>query len=194
MRKGAKRVDWTTEDIRYLLEHAGIDPVRAICKHLKRSRSSVVHMAHRLRSEGYDLNLRVYKPLTVICPKCSQARAKDGKWADRTGFCEVCRMRDSYQAALWTQSEAYADLTPEQRYEYDRTQAQTGRSVLPTRPKAPNTFGLPTMRAKRLEELHAMEVEQWEKRCLKLLTDAAKKRTQRIREKSGTNPRKSRNE
>ena len=190
MRKGAKRVEWTTEEVRYLLEHAGIDSKRSICRHLRRSHESVKQKAKQLRAEGYDISLRVYQTLTVICPKCSQARSKEGRWTGRTGFCEVCRMRDSYQEALWRQAEAYADLTPEQRQEYDRTQPQTGRSNLPPRPKMPQTIGMSPQRARRVSELHAIEVEQWEKRCLTMLTNAVKKRTQHIREKAGTNPRK----
>lgn len=190
MRKGAKKVEWTTEEIRYLLEHAGVDSKRSICHHLKKSGGAVRQMAYRLRNQGYDINLRVYETLTVICPKCSKARAKSGKWIGRTGFCEVCRMEDSYREALWRQAEAYDDLTPEQRWEYDRTQAQTGRSKIPPHPKRPQTYGLSPQRARRLEDLYAIEVEQWEKQRLTMLTNAVKKRTQHIREKAGTNPRK----
>lgn len=192
MRKGEKRVEWTTEEVRYLLEHAGVDSKRSICRHLRKSGESVKQMAKRLRADGYDLNLRVYRTLTVICPKCSQARSRLGKWQDRTGFCEVCRLRASYEKALYDQAEAYADLTQEQRYRYDREQARTGRSEVPPRPKMPQTFGMSAPRARRAEELHAIEVERWEVKYLTRLLNAAKKRTQRMRELSGTNPRKGR--
>ena len=185
MRKGQKTQPWTTAEERYLAEHAGIDPVRQICRELKRSRASVKTKASRL-----GLSLRTYERLTVICPKCGKARAKSGSWTGRTGFCEVCRMRDSYEAALRAQAEAYGRLPPGMRPEYDLSQAATGRSRLPPKPPTPKLSGLDRARRERADELHDIEVERWEKQCLKLLTDAAKQRTKRMREKSGTNPRK----
>lgn len=169
------------------MELAGVVPARRICSELRRSRSSVTTKASRL-----GLNLRVYEKLTVICPKCGEARAKSGSWTGRTGFCEVCRMRDSYAEAKWAQAEAYAALDPRQRSVYDATEAKVGRSRLPPKPPAPSTAGLDPYRRARAEDLHAMDVERWEKKCLKLLTDACKQRTKRMREKSGTNPRKNR--
>lgn len=185
MRKGQKTQPWTTSEERYLAEHAGIDPVRKICRELKRSYSSVTTRASRL-----GLSLRTFERLTVICPKCGKARAKSGSWTGRTGFCEVCRMRDSYEAALRAQAEAYAQLPPGMRPEYDISQSATGRSRLPPKPPSPRLSGLGTAHRVRAGELHDIEVEAWEKQCLKLLTDAAKQRTKRMREKSGTSPRK----
>jgi len=190
MRKGSRRVDWTTEDERYLLDHAGIEPKRSICFHLKRSGKAVEMKARELRARGYPVSLRTQRPLTAICPRCSQARSREGDWQERTGFCEVCRMQASYEDALRRQAEAYEALTPEQRWEYDRSQAATGRSTLPPRPRAPQTIGMDPRAARRAEELHALEVEEWEKARLRRLTNAAKQRTKRMREKSGTNPRK----
>lgn len=185
MRRGQKAVPWTTSEERYLMEHAGVDPVRQICKDLKRSRKAVTTKASRL-----GVSLRVYEKLTVICPKCGEARAKSGRWAGRTGFCEVCRMRDSLAEARWAQSEAYASLSPRQRAVYDATEAKVGRSRLPPKPPQPKLSGLDAHRRQRAEDLYAIDVERWQMRCLKLLTDATKQRTKRMREKSGTNPRK----
>lgn len=185
MRKGQKTQPWTTSEERYLAERAGIDSLRQICRELKRSRSSVKTKASRL-----GLSLRTYERLTVICPKCGKARAKSGSWTGRTGFCEVCRMRDSYEAALRAQADAYAQLPQGMRPDYDLSQAATGRSRLPPRPPMPKLSDLDRVHRERADELHDIEVERWEKQCLKLLTDATKQRTKRMREKSGTNPRK----
>ena len=54
----------------------------------------------------------------------------------------------------------------------------------------PKLSDLDRVHRERADELHDIEVERWEKQCLKLLTDATKQRTKRMREKSGTNPRK----
>ena len=176
---------WTTEEERYLREHAGIDHVREICRKLKRSRRSVEAKASRLR-----VSLRHCERLTVICPKCGEARAKAGGWTSTTGICEVCRKRAAYEDALRRQAEAFEDLDPAYRAVYSATDARTGASKVPPRPCAPDVSGLSPARAQRARELHAIDVEKWELYRLKLLTDAVKKRTQRMREKSGTNPRR----
>lgn len=189
-RKGARQEPWTTEDVRYLLENAGIVPKREICRHLKRSGESVKQKAKMLRARGYAIDLRHYEELTVICPSCGEARSKEGRWRYGSGICDVCRMREQHAEALRRQSDAYAALTISQRLVYDRTQAQIGDSELPTRPPSPKVDGLAPNRARRLRELHAIDVERWQKKCLTMLTNAAKTRTKRMREKSGTNPRK----
>lgn len=180
---------WTTAEERFLAERAGIDPVRQICKELKRTRSSVMAKASRM-----GVSLRTYEPLTVICPKCGMPRDKRGSWTGRTGFCEVCKLNDAYRTAKWAQAEAYSELPPEARAVYDRTEAKVGRSRLPPKPPQPPLSNLPAARKRRIEELHAIDVEQWEVRCLTLLIDATKQRTKRMREKVGANPRKYRKE
>lgn len=176
---------WTTEEERYLVERAGIDPVRSICRELKRSRRSVEAKASRLR-----VSLRHFERLTVICPKCGEARAKSGNWQARTGICDVCRKTAAYEDALRRQAEAYEALDAVQRAVYDATDARTGKSKVPPRPCAPDISGMDRAHAQRAGELHAIEVERWELERLKLLTDAAKQRTKRMREKTGTNPRR----
>lgn len=186
MRRGDHARPWTTEDDRYLTESAGIVSKREICLHLKRSRRAV-----EVRASRMGLSLRHFEHLTEICPKCGQARDRDGVKQSRTGFCAVCVARAAYQEALWRQAEAYAALDPVQRAVYDATEARTGASRLPPRPPEPPSSIKDPAKAMRARELHAIDVEKWELRCLKMMTDAAKKRTQRMREKSGTNPRKS---
>lgn len=185
MRWGEHEQPWTVEQERYLREHAGIDTVREICAHLKRSRSSVKTKASRM-----GVSLRHFERLTVICPKCGKARSKSGKWMERTGFCEVCRLEASYSALLASQAEAWADLPPSLRRSYEKSQARTGASRIPPRPEPPRTAGVDPALAQRLAELHDIDVERWECERLHLLMDACKQRTKRMREKSGTNPRK----
>lgn len=189
-RKGARQEHWTTGQVRYLLENAGVLSRREICRHLRKSGEAVKQKAKILRAKGYAIDLRHYEPLTVICPSCGEARSKEGRWRETTGICDVCRMRDQLRDAQYRQAKAYASLTAEQRQVYDRTQAQVGDSGLPPRPTAPRTAGLAPNKAQRLRELHAIDVERWEKACLRRQINAAKTRTKRMREKSGTNPRK----
>lgn len=188
-RKAGADRPWTTDEERYLVEHAGIDTVRSICRELRRSRRSVEAKASRLR-----VSLRHFERLTVICPKCGEARAKSGNWQQRTGVCDVCRKRAAYEDALRRQAEAYEALDHVQRAVYDATDARTGRSKVLPRPSDPDTSGMDRAHAQRARELHAIEVERWELARLKLLTDAAKQRTKRMREKTGTNPRRFRGE
>lgn len=189
-RKGVTQTPWTTEDIRYLLEHAGIDSKRSICRHLKRSSDAVKTKARDLRRQGYALDLRTYKPLTAICPKCGCARSIEGTWTTRSGFCQVCKARDELEEARWRQAEAFRALAPSQRAQFDRR--GESESALPARPKHSSTFGVAPNKARRLEELHAIEVERWELRCLEMRKNAVKSKTRRMRAVTGTQPRKDR--
>lgn len=184
MRRGSKRIDWTTAELDYLIENAGKISHREICRHLKRSSKSVERKAALLRANGFNINMRTAKRRTRICPSCGQARSE----FSRKGFCRVCDARNCYVAAKSRQAEAYVHLPQELKDRYDETEAQL-ESSLPPRPQRGRRPSSEEA-ARRWDERCDIEVETWELECLKKLTDAAKKRTQRMREHMGTNPRK----
>ena len=78
MRKGARRVDWTTDEVRELVRLAGKVPKREICRRLKRSAKSVERKAARLRAEGVRIDLRSFVSAMSICPSCGHASALIG--------------------------------------------------------------------------------------------------------------------
>lgn len=182
MRKGARRNDWSTKDLRYLRDNAGVLSIREICKHLKRSRVSVEQQAKHMH-----LSLRCFKRHMQWCPVCATWRSSI---SDRTGQCRVCAKRKMYEDGETRVSQALANLTLGQRIEYDEQEARRGTRRFPKRPT--KQVVSPTNRYKyaKAEESYLIELEAWEIKCLDLRIDANKSRLKRIRKKLGTNPRK----
>ena len=178
MRKGAKRIDWKVEDVRYLLENAGRLPKRDICQHLKRSSRSVESKARWLRLRGYAVDLRHHKSVLRPCPSCGCLSGHLG----REGICEPCRRRDQ----LATIHARIADLLPllpiEERDTYEQTEAET-ESKWDPRPKVPNTSGLSYYAKAKAEEAYALAIEEWSATNLRREIKAAQKRKERIEKK-----------
>lgn len=184
MRKGSKNIGWTTRETAYLIGNAGKVPQRDICRHLRRSSKSVERKAAHLRSEGFDVNMRACKSRTRICPSCGHARSR----FSRKGFCRVCDARTRYVDAKARQVQAYLPLPIELKLRYDEQEAKLESSLPPRPVRGRRPEGAAA--ARRWEERCDVEAESWELRCLERLTNAAKKRTQHMREHMGTNPRK----
>lgn len=182
MREGARRNDWTTDEIAYLMDTAGRLSRREICKHLKRSKSSVERMAHRL-----GLSLRCYKPRLVWCDECATWRTYTN---DRTGRCKVCSMSEQLRGRETACAEALSQMSIKDRLIYEESEAKRGTRKLPRRPQKTESCPISMYERKRAEASYLIALEQWEYDCRKLQYDAAKTRLRRMREKSGTNPRK----
>lgn len=182
MRKGAKRIDWSLSELRFLTENAGKLTIREICFELKRSRASVESQAKRL-----GLTLRCYKPHLEWCPVCATWRRPLN---EKTGMCRVCAKRQMLKDSEERLTQALSELTTEQRAEYGRQEAHRATRRLPAKPHK-STLGNsnPYLDAKAEEE-YLEALETWEIKCLDFRINASKKRLQRAREKSGTNPRK----
>ena len=178
MRKGAKRIDWKVEDVRYLIENAGRIPKRDICQHLRRSSKSVERKAAWLRAQGYAVDLRHHQSTLCPCPACGCLSGHLG----REGICEPCRRRDQ----LATIHARIADLLPlltlEERDTYEQTEAET-ESKRDPRPKAPNTSELSYYAKAKAEEAYALAVEEWSAQNLRREIKAAQKRKERIEKK-----------
>lgn len=182
MRKGFKRIDWTTAEIEFLRENAGILTKREISFELKRSNGSVREMAHRL-----GISLRVHKRKLEWCVSCASWRATV---SPRTGICTVCRRRAQLHDHKVTAADCYRRLTPAQKVEYEKNEAKRGTRNMPKRPHKSGSNPLSLYERAKAQEQYLREIERWEMSCLNLQIDASKQDVKRLREKLGENPRK----
>lgn len=182
-RRGSAQRTWTTAEIDRLRDMAGRIPVREICRQLKRSRKSVEHAAARL-----GLSLRCCRTRLVWCDECATWRSA----LDRDGRCRVCRMREQLAGREAACAEALAAMTPEQRAVYAESEAKRSTRRFPSRPRPAKRESCPMSRYERdkAQAEYLLDLEKWEYRRLKLPYDAAKTRLRRMREVTGTNPRK----
>ena len=182
MRKGSHRVDWTTAEIRFLVDAAGRLPRREICQQLKRSKKSVERTAARL-----GLSLRCYKTQLVWCTECASWRG----YVDKdTGKCRVCAKRDNLEGREAACADVMASMTPKQRATYEESESLRETRRLPTRPAMPLCENGSLYEVERTKAEWLLATEAWEYRCLKFRYDAAKVRLMRMRKCVGTNPRK----
>lgn len=182
MRKGARRNDWTTEQVAYLIENAGRVPKREISLHVKKSAKAVERMAARLREQGHPVELRYFESRLVFCPSCGCMRLT----AAEKGICEPCRRRDQLEAVQARISELWPLLTPAQRDLYEDTEAETESRRDPM-PKKPDTAGMSYYRQQSRLERWLIECEQIQAANLMREVKAAQKRKERIEKKIRTN-------
>lgn len=179
MRKGATCRHWTTQEIAYLEENAGLIPKRDICKHLRRSSRSVARMAERLREKGVNIELRCYQSSLVTCPSCGALRGSIGK----DGICEPC-MRREQLAAIQSRISTLLPLLPQaERDTYHETEAEL-ESYADPMPKDPKTLGMSRYWAAKLTETYELALEAWTVRNLRRQIKAAQKRKERIEKKA----------
>lgn len=181
MRKGFKRIDWTTAEIEFLRENAGTLTQREISQELKKSYWSVYKQAGRL-----GLSLRVHKPNLQWCNTCATLRATI---SPKTGECAVCRKREQLVRAKARTAAAYQSLPADQRSVY--ADSMTSRST--KRRKRPEKRGSnPLSRYERAKahDDYLRDLERWEIDYLDREINAEKTLLKRMREKIRTNPRK----
>lgn len=180
MRAGAKRNEWTMEEVRFLLESAGRMPQREICRRLRRSNKAVECMARRLRKQGHAIDLRCYRPTTVTCPACGRRSAT----ARETGICRPCTLRRRLAATEGQISDLMQRLPPDARAIYEDTEAEKGSRVFDPMPRMPLYAEPPTLYQRlRDEEAHDRAMEEWEARRIQREVKAAQKRKERIQRK-----------
>lgn len=180
MRAGARRNDWNTDEVRFLLDNAGAIPQREICRRLRRSAKSVESMAYRLRKRGHAIDLRCYQPNTITCPSCGRRSAT----AKETGICRPCTLRRRLAATEGQIAELMQRLPPEVRAIYEETEAEKGSRTFDPMPRTPAYVEPPTRyRRLRDEEAHDRAMEEWEARRVQRELKAAQKRKERIRRK-----------
>lgn len=184
-RKGTSQYHWTAKRLELLRSLAGRVPAARIANILGCSYWAVVKAAERL-----GLSLRCCKIQLVWCSGCANYRSSVNP---RTGRCRVCQMRDQLAGREAACVEEYKAMSPTQRATYDREEARRGTrpSSLGPRPQMPASSPMSRYERDRAKATYLLELEAWEYRRLELPYLAAKKRLQRMREKRGTNPRKS---
>jgi len=175
MRKGAKRIGWTTGEVEWLLANAGRVPLSEMCLRLKRSRQAVYSEARHLRDAGHRVELRYHVPRLALCPSCGCNRATLGS----TGICAVCTLRERLASIKARQAELWPLLSPEDREMYERTDSRGG-SRRDRPPKAPDVTGMGPYRAARAIEAWEAEVEAVEVANLRRAVKAAQKRKERM--------------
>lgn len=180
-RKGSKQQPWTSNEVRYLAEHAGRIPLRDICHTLRRSNMSVKKMARRL-----SLSLRVPVWGLVWCDECACWRTT----LNKDGQCRVCDMQNRLAGREAACADTLALMTIAQRSVYEESESKrASRRMLP-RPKRAHTESMGYFEASKADRDWYVAIERWEYARLKLQYDAAKTRLRRMREVTGTNPRK----
>ena len=180
MRPGARRSDWTYEDVRFLLDNAGRIPKRDICRRLRKSAKAVESMAYRLRKRGHAIDLRCFEPSAIVCPSCgrSSLTAKD------TGICRPCTLRRRLAATEGQIADLLHRLPPDTRAIYEDTEAEKGSRAFDPMPKMPAYAEQPTRyRRLRDEEAFDRDMEEWEARRIQRELKAAQKRKERIQRK-----------
>lgn len=178
MRKGARRIDWTVAEERFLAANAGKMPKRDICQMLRRSSAAVRMKAADMRRNGEDVCLRYHRTELEACPCCGRLSATIGK----EGMCEPCRRRDQLAAIQARIADLMPLLSPEDRDTYERTEAKLESRADPL-PEPPDTGGMSEYRRARAEEAWAMAVEACVARNLERRVKAAQKRKERIERK-----------
>ena len=178
MRMGGKRIDWTMDDVAFLIRNAGRMPKREICRRLRRSSESVKQMAKRLRAQGHPVDLRYFEPRSTICPSCGRASAT----MRETGICRPCQLRRQLTAIEGTISDLMERLPADVRATYEDTEAERDARVIDPRPQRPRYDEPPSYYRRMVdEEAYDMAMEQWETRRMQRAVKAAQKRKERIR-------------
>lgn len=172
---------WTFEDLADGVDGAGLRSLDAMSIWLGKDVEQVDAAAFLL---GLDVELAC--PDLFWCKNCATWRTR----LNANGECPVCTARKQLAGREWAVADALALLPPEQRELYAETESSRGRR---TKMPAP-IFTVPPDATRREREalaaFQAQATERWEVERLTKYYNAAKTRLRRIREKSGTNPRK----
>lgn len=140
-----------------------------------------------MQAKRLGISLRVPAWGLVWCDECASWRSS----VDRDGRCRVCAMRERLAGREAACAEALAAMTPEQRSVYAESEAKRATRRFMPRPVRRRTDGMGLFEAAKADRDWHIDLERWEYRRLKLPYDAAKTRLRRMREVTGTNPRKS---
>ncbi|RDB63652.1 hypothetical protein [Eggerthella sinensis] len=181
-RRGSAQRPWTTDELERLRGMAGRLPVREVCRELKRSKGAVKMAASRL-----GLSLRCCRTRLVWCDECASWRSA----LDRDGRCRVCRMRSQLAGREAACAGALAAMTPEQRAVYAESESRRATRSFPPRPRKRESCPVSRYEREKARAAYLLELEEWEYRRALLPYNAAKTRLRRMREATGTNPRKS---
>lgn len=180
-RKARNPEPWTFEDLAGVVDGAGLHSVDSMAERMGKDTEQVDAAAFLL---GLDVELAC--PDLLWCDRCATWRTH----LDASGTCLICSLRKRLAGRERAVAEALALLPPEQRELYAEMESLRGRRV----ERMPPLLTVPANATRREREalaaFQAQATEQWEIDRLTKDYNAAKTRLRRIREKSGTNPRK----
>lgn len=176
---------WTTGDLKKVAELAGTMPERELRRRLKLSKNQLKYAVKRLRSLGVNVTTRCYEPQLETCPVCGCRRATLGEH----GICEPCRLKRQLAEIEWRISDLMAQLAPEQRAVYEKSEAWRESRADPM-PQMQPTDGMDGYEAAKASEEHDAAMERWAAAYLKRRVKAAQKRKERIQKKVENNDRR----
>lgn len=172
-------MNWTTSEIKYLIDIAGHEPLSEICRELHRSEYSVQSKANILRKLGFEVSLRYYKNSLAWCPQCATWRSRIFK---TTGLCLVCRLRNRLNRCKQDCERALDNLSEEERSDFLRHSLKKG-SLIPPRPSKPKPKNSSFYESEKAEAIYALDMEKREVVLLSRQINAEKSRLLRIRSK-----------
>lgn len=175
---GRRHKWWRESELAYIREHAGKVPAREIRKALRVSRKQLEHAARRMREAGEDVDLRCFRPRTLVCPSCGMARTLFGA----EGICEPCRLSRRLADTEAEIAGLLPLLSAPDRATYERTEAQRETRGDPM-PATPRTSGMGAYERAVAMERHDIAMERWQAARLKRLLKAAQKRKERVSKK-----------
>lgn len=126
------------------------------------------------------------------CDRCANWRTV---LDDRTGWCRVCGLRDRSEKYEVSCFEALLAMNPEDRDLYAETETQRqSRKISPKPKRCQFAMGADTAleSEEEIDAAYFTALEEWECERLNRLCNATKTRLRRMREKTGSNPRKGR--
>lgn len=176
---GRRHKWWRESELAYIREHAGRVPAREIRKALRVSREQLKGAVRWMRARGEDVDLRCFRPRTLVCPSCGMARALFGA----EGICEPCRLARRLAETEAEISALLPLLDAAGRATYERTEAQRETRGDPM-PASPRTSGMGAYERAVAEERHDIAMERWQAARLKRLLKAAQKRKERVSRKA----------
>lgn len=179
---------WTTDELSFLSENAGVLTKKEIAERLGRTPESVAQAAKRLNRQGAGVSLR--KPYSgSLCPSCGCERLIWTQRGKAAGMCRICEKKAQIATVKARMAKLAPRLSPEDRAAYARTEAQTQSSMLPKpkpKPKPKRSARKTPAKKAREERKRKAALEAWEVGCLHRELRAAQKRKERMEKKCRT--------
>ena len=150
---------WTIPQLQYLMDNAGLEPIKAICREIKQP----VEQA-RAMAVAFGIDIRFYERELGWCPTCATYRTIEPD-------CRVCELKGQLEALKRDNLEAFRQLSKAEQVKHLARDAAREETKLP-RPKRPNLTGLSKFERDKAEEKYDIELE----RCLIAELEAEKDR------------------
>lgn len=178
----SREIAWSEEELLYLQNASGKLSTSELSAALNKSTASIEQTA-----EAAGISLVRASSDLVWCTNCATWRTKLNT---RTGWCRVCTMREQLKNREDACADALALMEPADRAVYEDTEVERQTRHLPPLPTKRFIETSENDEPAEEEARYLADLEEWQYHMLKLRYDAVKTRLRRMREKTGTNPRK----